>query len=86
MGCYNTLNLFLSQNNFQPLARAYKINDYERIKNNLSEVRFPKFKLLITGDGRVNSGVQEILKYTNINQVSFKEFLEKILNIQFIVI
>ena len=38
VGCYNTLNLFLSQNNFLPLARAYKINDYEKIKNN-----YPKF-------------------------------------------
>ena len=76
VGCYNTLNLFLSQNNFQPLARAYKINDYERIKNNLSEVRFPNFKLLVTGDGRVNKGVQEILKYTNIKQVSKEEFLK----------
>ncbi|MDC0060695.1 hypothetical protein OAJ19_03140, partial [Pelagibacteraceae bacterium] len=76
VGCYNTLNLFLSQNNFQPLARAYKINDYERIKNNLSEVRFPNFKLLVTGDGRVNQGVQEILKYTNIKQVSKEEFLK----------
>ena len=75
VGCYNTLNLFLSQNNFQPLARAYKINDYERIKNNLSEVRFPNFKLLVTGDGRVNNGVQELLKYTNIKQVSDEEFL-----------
>ena len=76
VGCYNTLNLFLSQNNFQPLARAYKINDYERIKNNLSEVRFPNFKLLVTGDGRVNNGVQELLKYTNIKQVSDEEFLK----------
>ena len=76
VGCYNTLNLFLSQNNFQSLARAYKINDYERIKNNLSEVRFPNFKLLVTGDGRVNNGVQELLKYTNIKQVSDEEFLK----------
>ena len=77
VGCYNTLNLFLSQNNFQTLARAYKINDYQRIINNLSEVRFPNFKLLITGDGRVNKGVQEILNFTNIKKVSKKEFLEK---------
>ena len=76
VGCYNTLNLFLSQNNFQPLARAYKINDYERIKNNLSKVRFPNFKLLVTGDGRVNNGVQELLKYTNIKKVSDEEFLK----------
>mgnify|MGYP000934667369 CR=1 FL=1 len=77
VGCYNTLNLFLLQNDFQPLARAHKINDYERIIKNLSEVRFPNFKLLVTGDGRVNKGVQEVLKFTNIKKVSPKEFLEK---------
>jgi len=77
VGCYNTLNLFLSQNNFQPLARAYKINNYEKIKNNLSKVRFPNFKLLVTGDGRVNNGVQEILKCTNIKKVSDEDFLKK---------
>ena len=77
VGCYNTLNLYLLQNKFQPLARAYKINNYERIIKNLSEIYFPKFKLLITGDGRVNKGVQEVLKFTNIKKVSKKEFLEK---------
>ena len=77
VGCYNTLNLYLLQNKFQPLARAYKINNYERIIKNLSEIYFPKFKLLITGDGRVNKGVQEVLKFTNIKKVSKKEFLER---------
>ena len=75
VGCYNTLNLFLIQNNFRPLARAYKINDFERLKNNLSKIQFPKFKLLITGDGRVNLGVQEVLKHTNIQKVSKNNFL-----------
>ena len=65
------------QNKFQPLARAYKINNYERIIKNLSEIYFPKFKLLVTGDGRVNKGVQEVLKFTNIKKVSKKEFLER---------
>tara|TARA_B100001250_G_scaffold283883_1_gene245929 strand:+ start:636 stop:1874 length:1239 start_codon:yes stop_codon:yes gene_type:complete len=77
VGCYNTLNLYLLQNKFQPLARAYKINNYERIIKNLSEIYFPKFKLLVTGDGRVNKGVQEVLKFTNIKKVSKKEFLER---------
>jgi len=77
VGCYNALNLFLLQNNFQPLARAHKINNYERIINNLSEVCFPNLKLLVTGDGRVNKGVQEVLKFTNIKKVSPKDFLEK---------
>ena len=76
VGCYNTLNLFLLQNDFQPLARAHKMNDYERIIKNLSEVCFPNFKLLITGDGRVNRGVQEVLEFTNIKKISPKEFVE----------
>ncbi len=76
VGCYNTLNLYLEQNSFQPLARAYKINNYRRIIKNLSEVHFPIFKLLVTGDGRVNRGVQEVLKYTNIIKKSPREFLD----------
>ena len=76
VGCYNTLNLFLLQNNFQPLARAFKINNYERLIKNLSEVRFPNFKMLITGDGRVNRGVQEVLKYTNVKKITPEDYLD----------
>ena len=75
VGCYNTLNLYLEYNNFQPLGRAFKINNYERIIKNLSEVRFPNFNLLVTGDGRVYRGVQEILKYTNIKKIPKIEYL-----------
>jgi len=75
VGCFNTLNLYLSYNKFISLGRAYKINNYERLKNNLSNVIFPKFKLLITGDGRVAKGALELLKQTNIIQVSKHEYL-----------
>ena len=33
--------------------------------------------MLITGDGRVNRGVQEILKYTNIKKITPEDFLDK---------
>ena len=75
VGCFNTLNLYLSYNKFISLGRAYKINNYERLKNNLRNVIFPKFKLLITGDGRVAKGALELLKQTNITQVSKDEYL-----------
>ena len=75
VGCFNTLNLYLYYNKFISLGRAYKINDYERLKNNLSNVIFPKFKLLITGDGRVAKGALELLKHTNIIQVNKHEYL-----------
>ena len=76
VGCFNTLNLFLHHNKFLPLGRAYKINNYERIKNILKKIIFPKMKLLVTGDGRVAKGVIELLNETNIKQVSKDDFLK----------
>ena len=35
VGCYNTLNLCLENLKKQPLARAYRINSYERLISNL---------------------------------------------------
>jgi len=76
VGCYNTLNLFLSHNKFLPMARAFKIYSYDRLINNIKQIRFPNFKLLVTGDGRVAKGVLEVLNQTNIKQVSKLEFLK----------
>ena len=49
----------------------------KELKKNLSEVRFPNFKLLITGDGRVNRGVQEVLEFTNIKKIISKRIFRK---------
>ena len=77
VGCYNSLSLhedFL--NNFK-LPRAYKLNDYSLLKDELRNHEFSKIKILITGDGRVAKGVLELLKFTNINQVSKKDYISK---------
>ncbi len=74
VGCYNTLNLCLESYNKQPLARAYRINNYERLINNLKNLYFPKMNILVTGDGRVAKGVIEVLKHTNIKEVSKEKF------------
>ncbi len=74
VGCYNTLNLCLENFNKKPLARAYRINNYERLINNLKNLYFPKMNILVTGDGRVAKGVIEVLKQTNIKEVSKNKF------------
>ncbi len=76
VGCYNTLNLCLETYGKQPLARAFKINNYQRIISNLKNLYFPSMKVLVTGDGRVAKGVVEVLKETNIKEKSKKEFLD----------
>ena len=75
VGCYNTLNLCLEKYNKQPLARAHRINNYQRLIDNLKNLYFPKMHILITGDGRVAKGVIEVLKQTNIKEVSKEIFL-----------
>ncbi len=74
VGCYNTLNLCLELFNKQPLARAHRINSYERLISNLKNLYFPNMKVLVTGDGRVAKGVIEVLKQTNIKEISKEKF------------
>ena len=74
VGCYNTLNLCLELFNKQPLARAHRINSYERLISNLKNLYFPNMKVLVTGDGRVANGVIEVLRQTNIKEVSKEKF------------
>ena len=74
VGCYNTLNLCLKNYNKQPLARAHRINNYERLITNLKNLYFPQINILVTGDGRVARGVIEVLKQTNIKEVSKEKF------------
>ena len=76
VGCYNSLALYESfVNNFE-LPRAWEINNYSKLKEVLKDKKFSKIKILITGDGRVAKGALELLKFTNINQISKNDFIE----------
>ena len=66
-------------NNIQ-LPRAFEINSYSGLKAILQDTKFSKIKILITGDGRVARGVLELLKFTNINQVSKNDFIKNTFN------
>jgi len=75
VGCYNTLNLYLKLQKKQLLPRAFKINNYKKIKELISKQSFDKLKILITGRGRVAKGSLEVLVQANIKQVSLKDYL-----------
>ena len=75
VGCYNTLNLYLKLQKKQLLPRAFKINNYKKIKELISKQSFGKLKILITGRGRVAKGSLEVLVQANIKQVSLKDYL-----------
>ena len=77
VGCYNTLNLYLKLQKKQLLPRAFEINSYEKIKKLISKQNFNKIKILLTGIGNVAKGSMEILKHTNIKQISLNDYLNK---------
>ena len=80
VGCYNSLALYENFLNDLQLPRAFEINNYSKIKDILQNVKFSKMKILITGDGRVAKGVLELLKFTNICQVSKADFIKNNFN------
>tara|TARA_Y100000294_G_scaffold171172_1_gene184270 strand:- start:2552 stop:3793 length:1242 start_codon:yes stop_codon:yes gene_type:complete len=77
IGTYNTLNLYLKLYKQQTLLRAFEINNYEKIKKQISKQNFNKIKILLTGSGRASKGAMEMLKYANIRQVSLNDYLNK---------
>ena len=76
VGCYNSLNLYLETIGQKPMPRAYELNIYEKLKDNISKRDFGNARIIITGDGRVARGSLEFLEFSNIQKVSPDEYIE----------
>ncbi len=75
VGAYNGFLTYGKKNNVFNLKYAFECFDKIEMLAELKKVQMliPK-KMLITGDGRVSSGVREILEYLNVQEVSLHEF------------
>jgi len=76
VGCYNSLNLYLETLGQKSMPRAYELNSYEKLKDNIGKRNFGNARIIITGDGRVARGSLEFLEFSNIQKVSPDEYLE----------
>ena len=76
VGCYNSLNLYLETMGQKPMPRAYELNTYEKLKDNISKRDFGNARIIITGDGRVARGSLEFLEFANIQKVLPDEYLQ----------
>jgi len=76
VGCYNSLNLYLETIGQKPMPRAYELNTYEKLKDNIDKRDFGNARIIITGDGRVARGSLEFLEFANIQKVSLDEYLQ----------
>ena len=56
IGCYNSLNLYLETIGQKPMPRAYELNTYEKLKDNINKRDFGNARIIVTGDGWVDRG------------------------------
>ena len=76
VGCYNSLNLYLETIGQTLMPRAYELNTYKKLKDNISKRDFGNARIITTGDGRVARGSLEFLEFANIQKVLPDEYLE----------
>ena len=77
VGAYNaflTLGLKLDKYELKP---AYLCNDKKEIESELKKVKIDSLKIILTGNGRVSKGAEEILQQLKIKKVSKEDFLNK---------
>ena len=77
IGAYNGLLTYGLKHALYTLKPANKCIDRNEMDNYLNDVKLSNEKLLITGKGRVGSGILETIKKLNIKEVNIDDYLNK---------
>lgn len=77
VGAYNGLIAYGKRTGNYDLKRAIDCKDTKEMFSELSNVKLPPVKILITGGGRVAGGAMETLAPLNLKKVSPQDFLTK---------
>ncbi|MDG1476903.1 MAG: NAD(P)-dependent oxidoreductase [Vicingaceae bacterium] len=81
VGAYNSFYALGQRNKSFDLKRAYLCEDRAEMEGEMSKIILPaNYKIIITGGGRVASGILEILEKLNIKKVSTQAFLNESFN------
>ena len=77
VGAYNGFRGFGLKFNLFDIPRAIDLRDREELNKKIGDLVIPNIKILLTGKGRVGSGVKEVLDFMNIKEVSVKDYLHR---------
>lgn len=76
VGAYNGLRALGLRRNIFDLKPAHQCDGLEEMLYQLNLVNLPPVKIALTGDGRVATGVLEVLEFMKIQRLSPEQFLE----------
>ncbi len=77
VGAYNGFRTFGLKFDLFNLPKAEDLEDQKTLINELKKIELPPIKIVLTGRGRVGSGVKEMLDGMNLRQVSVDAFLNE---------
>ncbi|MBK0370071.1 NAD(P)-dependent oxidoreductase [Flavobacterium agrisoli] len=77
VGAYNAIRAFGIKFELFKLPKAETLNSKDNVISALKRITLPPIKIVITGKGRVGSGVQELLKAIKVKEVTPENFLTK---------
>lgn len=77
VGAYNTIWTYGQKYKLFDIKRAYQCFDHVEMFKELTTIKLPPIKIVITGSGRVAHGALETLSHLQIKQVSPEDYLSK---------
>ncbi len=80
VGAHNGLLTYGKKNRLFELKPCYSFKNIEELKNNYLGLKLPNIKIVVTGSGRVATGILDIMHYLDIAKVDHDDFLNKTYN------
>ena len=77
VGAHNAIWTFGQRTGQYAMRRMYEARDYAEMKAEYSNLKLPKMKVILTGDGRVSTGAVGVLEDMGLRRVSPDEFLKE---------
>ena len=80
VGAYNAIRAYGLKFGGINLPNADSLKDGKELEEELQKIKVPAIKIVVTGTGKVGTGVKEILEILKIKEVSVNDYLEKEFN------
>lgn len=77
VGAHNGLLTYGKKYSLFKLPPAHSLEDYDELKTTYKNINWPPMKIVVTGGGRVATGLLEIMSECNFTEVNEHDFLNK---------